>query len=68
MVMAASDYDDDVDLPSPRMKHDVLHRLRIYRVPGLQVKPNFVFQIFKRGSCFFKNVFVNFSCMAEQEH
>ena len=53
MVMAASDYDDDVDLPSPRMKHDVLHRLRIYRVPGLQVKRNFVFQIFKRGSCFF---------------
>lgn len=58
MVMAASDYDDDVDLPSPQMKHDVLHRLRVYRVPGLQVKPNFVFEIFKRGSCFF-NVFVH---------
>ena len=25
MVMAASDYDDDVDLPSPWIKHDVLH-------------------------------------------
>lgn len=58
MVMAASDYDDDVDLPSPQMKHDVLHRLRVYSVPGLQVKPNFVFEIFKRGSCFF-NVFVH---------